>query len=431
VEEDERFFDFDAHTIGIGNEVGRQIATVETHALDQVESGFEAARFFDGDDAFAADFLHRVGENLADFFVTVGRDGGDLRHPGVVVDGARHAFDGRDGSANGGVDAALEFHRRDARGQQFDAFADNGAGQHGGGSGAVTGHITGLLGNFADELGADILEAIFEFNFFDDGYAVLGDDGGAEAPLQEDVAAFGSKRDARGFGHERSADDDSGTRPFMEFNYFGWHLDYYLRLSLRGWLAGAALPRRTNAARNVSIYSAFAIGHGTLFAVSGTCQDKCVHLRKFKQRIERSCAEALWLTLAAGSTVLMMGLGCGSAIGRQAPQGLGRTVKQVVARVPQRSERFIIAQDDDDSGDSDIAPSAVEKYVAIYRDMQQNRSLTVEQAAAKEGLSLAAFRDLEQKIEKDDGARQHVRDELQAAAQTSGGQPAPQATASK
>jgi hypothetical protein len=217
----------------------------------------------------------------------------------------------------------------------------------------------------------------------------------------------------------------------MEFNYFGWHLDYYLRLSLRGWVAGAALPRRTNAATNVSIYSAFAIGHGTLFAVSGTCQDKCVQLRKFKQRIERSCAEALWLSLAVGSTVLMMGLACGNAIGRQAPKGVGRTVKQVAARVPQRSERFIIAQDDDDSGDSDIAPSAVEKYVAIYRDMQQNRSLTVEQAAAKEGLSLAAFRDLEQKIEKDDGARQHVRDELQAAAQTSGGQPAPQATASK
>jgi len=132
-----------------------------------------------------------------------------------------------------------------------------------------------------------------------------------------------------------------------------------------------------------------------------------------------------------GSTVLMIGLGCGNAIGRRAPEGTGGRAKLEAAREPLRSERFIMAQDDDDSSDSDIAPSAVEKYVAIYRYMQQNRSLTVEQAAAKEGLSLAAFRDLEQKIEKDDGARQHVRDELQAAAQTSGGQPAPQATASK
>ena len=153
--------------------------------------------------------------------------------------------------------------------------------------------------------------------------------------------------------------------------------------------------------------------------------------RKFKLPIERSPAEALRLTLAVGSTVLMLRLGCGTAIGREAVEGLGGTVKQMAARVPQRSEQRILAQDDDDSDDGDIAPSAVEKYVAIYRDMQQNRSLTVEQAAAKEGLSLAAFRDLEQKIEKDDGARQHVRDELQAAAQTSGGQPTPQATTSK
>jgi hypothetical protein len=197
-------------------------------------------------------------------------------------------------------------------------------------------------------------------------------------------------------------------------------------------VAGAALPRRTNAATNVSIYDAFAIGHGTLFAVSGTCQDKCVQLRKFKLVIERSGSEVLRLTLATCAAALIMGFGAGNAIGRQALEGVGGTVIYVEARTPMGSERYIIAQDDDDSGDSDIAPSAVEKYVAIYRDMQQNRSLTVEQAAAKEGLSLAAFRDLEQKIEKDDGARQHVRDELQAAAQSSSsGQPTPQATTSK
>ena len=156
-----------------------------------------------------------------------------------------------------------------------------------------------------------------------------------------------------------------------------------------------------------------------------------MQLRKFKQLIERSRGEALRLTLAVGSAALVIGLGCGNASGRQACEGTGRSVTLEAVRVPQWSERCILAQDDDDSDDSDIAPSAVEKYVAIYRDMQQNRSLSVEQAAAKEGLSLAAFRDLEQKIEKDDGARQHVRDELQAAAQTSGGQPTPQATTSK
>jgi len=103
-----------------------------------------------------------------------------------------------------------------------------------------------------------------------------------------------------------------------------------------------------------------------------------------------------------------------------------------VAHAPTSLNQFTLAQDDDDSDESDIAPSDLEKYVAIYRDMQRDRSLTVEQAAAKEGLSLAAFRDLEQKVERDDAAREHVRDELeQSAAQASGQSLAPQSPSSK
>jgi hypothetical protein len=69
------------------------------------------------------------------------------------------------------------------------------------------------------------------------------------------------------------------------------------------------------------------------------------------------------------------------------------------------------------TGDDTEIPSAqVEKYVAVYKDMQRNHSLTVEKAAAKEGLSIGEFRRLEQKIERDNSARERVRTELQAAA---------------
>ena len=80
------------------------------------------------------------------------------------------------------------------------------------------------------------------------------------------------------------------------------------------------------------------------------------------------------------------------------------------------SAPFLLAQDDSDSSDSDIPPADIDKYVAIYRATQRNRNLTVDQAAAQEGLSIQAFRALEAKIERDDSAREHVRDELQAAA---------------
>jgi hypothetical protein len=76
-----------------------------------------------------------------------------------------------------------------------------------------------------------------------------------------------------------------------------------------------------------------------------------------------------------------------------------------------------LAQDDDDS--NDIPTESIAKYVAVYRDMQRDRSLTIEQATAREGMSLGDFRKLEGQIERDDAAMEQVRDELQAAAKES------------
>ena len=62
----------------IRDEVGREIAAIELHALDDLQRGFEGLGLFDGDDAVLADLLHRVGDMLADLRVAVGRDRADL-----------------------------------------------------------------------------------------------------------------------------------------------------------------------------------------------------------------------------------------------------------------------------------------------------------------------------------------------------------------
>jgi hypothetical protein len=92
-----------------------------------------------------------------------------------------------------------------------------------------------------------------------------------------------------------------------------------------------------------------------------------------------------------------------------------------------------LAQDSDSDSDEDngVSSEQVEKYVAVYRDMQRNRSLTVETAAAKEGLSLSEFRQLEEKIERDDDSRERARTELQAAAAPSPSATAPAAPSTK
>lgn len=84
----------------------------------------------------------------------------------------------------------------------------------------------------------------------------------------------------------------------------------------------------------------------------------------------------------------------------------------------------VVAQDSDASDRTGVSADQIEKYVAVYRAMQLDRGLTAESAAAKQSLTLSQFRELEQKIERDEVAREQVRRELQAAAN-----PSPSATA--
>jgi hypothetical protein len=78
-----------------------------------------------------------------------------------------------------------------------------------------------------------------------------------------------------------------------------------------------------------------------------------------------------------------------------------------------------LVQDDDDGAadsttDKGVAPAQIEKYVAVYRAMQRNHNLTIEQAAAAQGLTVGDFRDLEHRIESDDLARDDARNALAA-----------------
>ena len=72
VNQDDRVLEHDFHALGIGHEVGRQIAAVELHALDHIQRGLQRLRFLNGDDAVLADLFHRLGDDLADRRVAVG-----------------------------------------------------------------------------------------------------------------------------------------------------------------------------------------------------------------------------------------------------------------------------------------------------------------------------------------------------------------------
>jgi len=71
----------------------------------------------------------------------------------------------------------------------------------------------------------------------------------------------------------------------------------------------------------------------------------------------------------------------------------------------------------DGPGDDDsIPPRQIEQYVAVYRAMQRNHSLTIEQACAQQGLTVSAFRAIEHKVERNDQVQTRVREALKGGA---------------
>ena len=68
------------HAVGVGDEVGGDVALVQLHPLDILGLEVDAAALLDGDDPIAADPLHHVGDQLANLGVGGGdgRDLGDL-----------------------------------------------------------------------------------------------------------------------------------------------------------------------------------------------------------------------------------------------------------------------------------------------------------------------------------------------------------------
>ena len=166
--EDVGVFELRFHRLGVGDEVGREIALVELHAFDDFEGGFDGLGFFDGDGAVLADLVHGVGDDFADGGVPVGGNGGDLLDLFLVLDLLGDLVEVLDGGVDGLVDAALDADGVGAGGDVLQAFAINRFGQNGGGGGAVAGGVAGLAGDFADHLGAHVFIGVFQFDFLGD-----------------------------------------------------------------------------------------------------------------------------------------------------------------------------------------------------------------------------------------------------------------------
>jgi hypothetical protein len=155
----------------------------------------EGVGLLDGDDAVLADLVDGVGDHLADLLSSAAEMEATWAICSLSSTSMAWAAMRLDGGLDGGLDARLRTWgwRRRPRCGGLRAPAPR---QHGGGGGAVTGDVVGLLGDLLDQLGADVLVGVLELDLLGDGHAVVGDRGGAPLLLEHDVAALRAERDA-------------------------------------------------------------------------------------------------------------------------------------------------------------------------------------------------------------------------------------------
>ena len=225
VDENVGILEFSDHLLGVGDEVGRQIAAVELHALDDVGLGLEALGLLDRDHAVIADLLHRLGDHVADELIAIGRDRADLGDLVVRGDFPRVLCEVDDDGLDGEVDAALQIHRIERRRPRPLRLRGRSSRDHGGGGGSVASRVVLLGGDFAHQLGAKVLELVGKLDLLGDGDAVLGDARRAVGFFHNDVATLGAERDFHCIVEKFDAAHDSVARVGGETDVFGSHCD--------------------------------------------------------------------------------------------------------------------------------------------------------------------------------------------------------------
>ena len=195
VNEDVRVFQFDSDRFRVGDEVRRQEAAIELHALHDHDLGLGRPAFLDRDDAVAgAHQLHRLGQFLADLGIVIGGDGSHLGDflLVLVVDLLGQLVQLLDDPFHALLDAARQGHRISACSDGLDAFAVDVLGEDGGRGRAVARHVAGLAGRLLDQLGAHVLVGILKLDLLGHRDAVLGDVRASPALVEHGVAAAGT-----------------------------------------------------------------------------------------------------------------------------------------------------------------------------------------------------------------------------------------------
>ncbi len=228
-------FEISNHLVWVGDEVWRQVAAVELHAFNDFEFGFSGLGFFNRDNAFVADFLHRFSDHLADFEFAVSGDRANLSNFFRSVDLLCLLKQFSNNFSHCEVDTALEVHRVHASSNSLGTFLNDGLTENGRGCRAVTGSVVGLRSHFAQHLCAHVFELVFQFDFLGNRYTVFGDAWCAEGLVDNNVTTLRAERYLNSVSEDIDAAQHLFARIATEFYFFSSHFTLLGNIPVRLW----------------------------------------------------------------------------------------------------------------------------------------------------------------------------------------------------
>jgi len=161
-QEDQRVLELNLGALGVGDEVGGDVAAVELHSLGDLELILDGLALLDCDDTLLSDLLHGVGEELSNVCVAVGRDSGDLGDLLAGGDLLLVCAQVLNDSLDCGLGTAPQVHRVASGGDVLDSLGEDGAGKDSGSCGTVTSNLVGLGGNVLEKASTEVLELVLE-----------------------------------------------------------------------------------------------------------------------------------------------------------------------------------------------------------------------------------------------------------------------------
>ena len=212
-------------TVGVGDEVRRDVALIELHTLREVEVDAERLAVLNGDDTLVTDALHCLGNALADGGIG-SRVRCNIRNLilGVRIDIGGDFGDVLDDVGYGLFDTNLQLHGVRTCGHEPKPIVDHRLGEHGCRRGAVTGDVVGLVRNLFGELGTHVLVGVLELDFFRNSDTIVGYRGRAPLLLQYNVAALGAECRLDGVGKLIYAYLEPTSGFLAELQFFSSHL---------------------------------------------------------------------------------------------------------------------------------------------------------------------------------------------------------------